>query len=178
MCLKKCFLLYRLFFKIGLFTFGGGYAMLPFLERELVKKKLATEEELMDDYAISQITPGIIAVNVSTFIGIKIAGFWGALFALLGIITPSVLIISILSLGFFPLLQNPKALGIIKGILIAVLVLLIPMVFKLIKKNIPGKKEVAIASIALALNLFIELPVVWIIACCIVLGLFLYGYKK
>ncbi|MBO7332362.1 MAG: chromate transporter [Alphaproteobacteria bacterium] len=178
MYLKQCILLYRLFFKIGLFTFGGGYAMLPFLEKELVKKGLATEEELMDDYAVSQMTPGIIAVNVSTFIGTKIAGFWGALFALLGIITPSFFIISTLSLGFFPLLQNPKANKVIAGILIAVLVLLIPMIFKMVKKNIVGKRGYFIAFLSLLLSLWGGLSAGWIIFGGIIFGLFLYGREE
>lgn len=152
--------------------------MLPFLERELIKKGLATEEELMDDYAIAQMTPGIIAVNVSTFIGTKLAGFWGALFALLGIITPSVLIISTLSLGFFPLLQNPKAEKVTEGILLAVLVLFFPIVFKMIKKNISGKRGWFIACTALLLSVFAKVSAGWIVLCGVVLGLLLYGRGK
>lgn len=92
---KKLFSLYWTFFKIGLFTFGGGYAMLPMIHREVTeKRKWATDEEVMDYYAIGQMTPGIIAVNTATFIGYKIAGIPGALAATLGMVTPSIVIIT------------------------------------------------------------------------------------
>ena len=90
--------LFVTFFKIGICTFGGGYAMLPILQREVVEKKSwAMEEELMDYYAIGQCTPGIIAVNVATFIGQKFMGTLGGIFATLGVIAPSLVIISLLA---------------------------------------------------------------------------------
>ena len=86
------------FFLIGAFTFGGGYAMIPLLEREVVEKhSWATEEELMDYYAVSQCTPGVIAVNVATFIGFKIGGNLGGVVATLGVVTPSLLIIMLIA---------------------------------------------------------------------------------
>ena len=86
--------LFTTFFKIGLFTFGGGYAMIPLLSAELAKKKRwTTDEELMDYYSIGQCTPGIIAVNVSTFIGYKLKGVSGAVAATAGMVAPSVVII-------------------------------------------------------------------------------------
>ena len=87
--------LFIVFTKIGTFNFGGGYAMLPILQREVVDNHhWATEEELMDYYALGQVTPGMIAVNVATFIGLKLKGFWGGIFATLGVITPSMIIIT------------------------------------------------------------------------------------
>ena len=87
--------MYLTFARIGGLTFGGGYAMLPILQREIVDKRhWATEEELMDYYAIGQCTPGIIAVNVSTFIGQKRAGIGGGIAATLGIVFPSLVIMS------------------------------------------------------------------------------------
>ena len=86
------------FAKVGVMTFGGGYAMLPILQREVVEKKhWATEEELMDYYAIGQCTPGVIAVNTATFIGQKNLGTLGGIFATLGVVFPSVVIISLLA---------------------------------------------------------------------------------
>ena len=86
------------FARVGVMTFGGGYAMLPILQREVVEKKQwATEEELMDYYAIGQCTPGVIAVNTSTFIGHKLAGIPGSLAASLGFISPSILIITVIA---------------------------------------------------------------------------------
>ena len=93
--------LFLTFTKIGAVTFGGGYAMLPILQREIVEnKKWGTEEELADYYAIGQCTPGVIAVNVATFIGRKIAGNLGGVIATIGVVFPSVVIISLLS-GLF-----------------------------------------------------------------------------
>ena len=89
--LREILSLFVVFFKIGSVTFGGGLAMLPILERELIqKKKWITNEELIDYYAISQSTPGVIAVNVSTFVGHNRAGIPGAVAATLGVVTPSV----------------------------------------------------------------------------------------
>ncbi|MCR5289157.1 MAG: chromate transporter [Treponema sp.] len=90
--------LYVTFAKIGSVTFGGGVAMLPILERELIdKKKWMTSDEMLDYYAISQSTPGIIAVNVATFIGHKQAGTLGGIVATMGIVTPSLVIISLIA---------------------------------------------------------------------------------
>ncbi|MBQ7193984.1 MAG: chromate transporter, partial [Synergistaceae bacterium] len=87
--------LFITFCRIGVVTFGGGYAMLPILQREIVEnKKWGTDEELADYYAIGQCTPGIIAVNVATFIGRKIAGIPGGIVATLGVVFPSLLIIA------------------------------------------------------------------------------------
>ncbi len=90
--------LYLTFAKIGVFTFGGGYAMLPLLEREVCdKKNWASQEEILDYYAIGQSTPGIIAINTSTFLGYKMAGKIGGIVASFGFITPSIIIIVLIA---------------------------------------------------------------------------------
>ena len=90
--------LFMAFARIGAFTFGGGYAMLPMLQKEVVEKyHWATEDEIMDYYAIGQCTPGIIAVNTATFVGYKTAGIPGADLATLGMITPSIIIITVIA---------------------------------------------------------------------------------
>ena len=90
--------LYLTFARIGVCTFGGGYAMLPILQREVVENRhWATEDELMDYYAIGQCTPGVIAVNTSTFIGYKTHGILGGIAATAGMITPSLIIITIIA---------------------------------------------------------------------------------
>lgn len=96
--MKEYLKLFFTFAKIGCFTFGGGYAMLPLLQREIVEKNSwAEEEELMDYFAIGQCTPGIIAVNTATFIGYKRKGIIGGIFATLGLIFPSLVIITIIA---------------------------------------------------------------------------------
>ncbi|WP_105301345.1 chromate transporter [Anaerococcus marasmi] len=128
--------LYLTFFKMGLFTFGGGYAMLPILEREVVDKKgRASHEEILDYYAIGQSSPGIIAINTSTFCGYKVGGNIGGIVASLGFISPSIIIISIIA----KFLQSFSHLAIIQhafaGIRVAVCALVFYSVLKMIKKD-------------------------------------------
>ena len=128
--------LYFTFFKMGLFTFGGGYAMLPLLEREVVDKKgWASHEEILDYYAIGQSTPGIIAINTWTFCGYKVCGNIGGIVASLGFISPSIIIISIIA----KFLQSFSHLAIIQhafaGIRVAVCALVFYSVLKMIKKD-------------------------------------------
>ena len=89
--------LFLTFAKVGLFTFGGGYAMLPIIQKELVEKRgYATEDEIIDYYAIGQLTPGVIAVNTATLVGVKQKGVIGGIFATVGLVLPSVFIITII----------------------------------------------------------------------------------
>ena len=132
--------LFCTFFRIGLFTFGGGYAMLPLLQREIVeKKKWATEEELLDYFAVGQCTPGIIAVNTATFVGFKEKKLSGAIFATLGIVAPSLVIITIIA----ALLSNFAHIAAVQnafaGIRVAVCVLILNSIVKLWKKSVVDK---------------------------------------
>ena len=133
------------FAKVGVMTFGGGYAMLPILQREVVDNKgWATEEELMDYFAIGQCTPGVIAVNTATFIGQKNKGMLGGIFATLGVIFPSLLIISALAgvieaFSHIGWVQN--AFG---GIRVCVCVLILNAVVKLMKKAVVDKATLVI----------------------------------
>ncbi len=137
--------LYCTFFRIGLFTFGGGYAMLPMLQREIVEKKgWATEEELLDYFAVGQCTPGIIALNTATFVGYSKKGLAGSVMATLGILSPSLVIITIIAavlsnFADFPVVQNAFA-----GIRVAVCVLILNSVVKLYKKAVVDKLTLAI----------------------------------
>ena len=125
------------FFKIGIMTFGGGYAMLPIIQREVVeKKKWATEEEILNYYAIGQCTPGVIAVNTATFIGNKRKGVAGGFLATLGVVMPSLIIISIIA----ALLTNFSEIAVVQhalaGIRVAVVVLVGYSVKKLAKSGV------------------------------------------
>ena len=135
--MKKLFLLLLSMVKIGLFTFGGGYAMLPLLERVLVNKKgWTTLAELRDYFAIGQCTPGLIALNVSTFIGQKRKGAAGALAAMAGFLTGPILIILLIA----AFLQNFAQLEIIQhafaGIRVCVCVLILQAVMRLWKSSV------------------------------------------
>jgi len=130
-------MLYLIFFKIGLFTFGGGYAMLPMLRREVVNKyQWATDEEMLDYFAIGQSTPGIIAINTATFIGLKRAGIFGAICATLGMVTPSLFIIMSIARFFDEFQNNPYILSAFAGIRVIVVVLIVNAVIKMGKKSI------------------------------------------
>ena len=126
--------LFLTFARIGGFTFGGGYAMLPMLQREVVEKRgWCTDEELMDYYAIGQCTPGIIAVNTATFVGQKTRGAAGGIMATLGVVAPSLVIITVIA----AFIQNFADLAIVQnafaGIRVCVCVLILNAVLKLLK---------------------------------------------
>ena len=124
--MKQLWDLFAVFFKIGLFTFGGGYAMLPLLQDELVRRrKWATDEELMDYYSIGQCTPGIIAINVATFIGCKQKGKLGGSISTLGMVMPSLIIIMLAASVLERYMHNPYLGYAFAGIRIAVTALIL-----------------------------------------------------
>lgn len=128
------------FFKIGLFTFGGGYAMLPLFRQELIEKRgYISENELLDYYSIGQCTPGVIAVNVATFTGYKISGVSGACIATLAINLPSLVIIMVLAGILNTLSANPWVAHAFAGIRIGVIALILNEVILLLKKTVGTK---------------------------------------
>ena len=157
--------LFLTFAKVGVMTFGGGYAMLPILQREIVEKNhWATEEELMDYFAIGQCTPGVIAVNTATFIGQKLRGIWGGICATLGVVFPSVVIISLLAgviEAFSHLAWVQHAFG---GIRICVCVLILNAVVKLCKKAVVDKITLALFVLVAVGAYFLDVsPVVFVL---------------
>lgn len=137
--------LFIAFAKVGVLTFGGGYAMLPILQREIVEKNnWATDEELMDYYAIGQCTPGVIAVNTATFIGQKNKGILGGIMATLGVIMPSLVIITVIA----AFISNFSNLAIVKnafaGVRVCVCVLIFNAVMKLWKSSVVDKATLII----------------------------------
>ena len=135
--MKELLDMFFTFARIGGLTFGGGYAMLPMLQEEVVEKRgWATEDELMDYYAVGQCTPGVIAVNTATFIGYKQKGIPGSIFATAGVISPSILIIGIIA----AFIRNFAELAAVKnafaGIRVCVCVLIFNAVTKLYKKAV------------------------------------------
>ena len=156
--------LFLTFARIGGLTFGGGYAMLPILQREVAEnKKWTTEEELMDYYAIGQCTPGVIAVNTSTFVGNKFAGNFGGIIATLGFITPSIVIITIIG----TLLENFAHIEIVQnafsGIRICVCVLIINATVNLWKTAITDKFGLVMFVIVLVLSSFLNISPIFFV---------------
>ena len=127
-----CFSLFFIFSKIGLFTLGGGYAMLPLMEREIVDKHAwLSRAEFLDLVAVAQAAPGIFAVNMAIFAGYKLKGFWGSFFAAAGAVLPSFLIILLIAVFFQNYQNNPVVIRIFKGVRPAVVALIAVPVLRL-----------------------------------------------
>ena len=172
--MKELWNLFFAFARIGGLTFGGGYAMLPMLQKEVVEKYgWATEEELMDYYAIGQCTPGVIAVNTATFVGQKTRGIAGGITATLGVVFPSLIIISILAglitnFSHLAWVQNAFA-----GIQVCVCVLIFNAVMKLLKKSVVDKRTAVIFSLVLTGGLFLNVSPVWFVVAAALAGIVL-----
>ncbi len=165
------------FAKIGVMTFGGGLAMLPMLERELVEnRKWVTNEEILDYYAVGQCTPGIIAVNTATFVGYKQSKVLGAVFATLGMVFPSLVIIAVIAAVLSNFADIPAVQHAFAGIRIAVCALITAAVVKLAKSNVRNLAQILIAVAAfVVIAVFGASPVVVVIGSAVaglVLGKF------
>ena len=170
--MKELINLFWAFCKIGGLTFGGGYAMLPMLQKEVVENhKWATEEELLDYYAVGQATPGIIAVNTATFVGYKEKGIIGAAFATLGVVFPSLVIIMIIA-GF---IDNFSDFNIVQhafsGIRIAVGVLILNALIKLVKGSVKDILGVILFVSTFIASSFLNISVVYIIIFAALIGI-------
>lgn len=170
------------FFKVGLFTFGGGYAMLPILQREIVENHgWITEEELLDCFAIGQCTPGVIAVNTATYIGYRRKGVLGSVLATFAIVLPSFVIISLISLFLRHFADNVYVAYAFMGIRVAVAVLVADALIKLFRKGVKGALANGIFAAAFLYSLvpqFFSTVVgwfspAWIVLAAILLGIFL-----
>ncbi len=159
--------LFFTFFKIGLFTFGGGYAMLPLLRDEVVNKQgWASDEELLDYYSIGQCTPGIIAVNVATFVGYRHFGRLGGIIATLGIILPSLIIIMLIASVLEEYIHNEYLSHAFAGIRIAVVALILNTLADMWKKSLsstPLWLGYTILSVALLALIFLQTSAIIIV---------------
>ena len=177
--LKEFLELYLAFVKIGAFTFGGGLAMMPIMQRELIDKRgWLTEEELIDYFAIGQSTPGIIAVNVSTFVGYKRLGVLGGIIGTIGVVTPSWVIIMLLAGAISSVDKYPLAQKALKGINVAVAALLTSVIVKFSKKTIKNIWNALFMLLAFALIYFLKVQSVWIIIAALVIGCLLTLYRQ
>ena len=158
--------LFCTFAVVGVTTFGGGYAMLPALQREVVeRRRWATEEEVMDWYAIGQCTPGVIAVNTATFVGQQQAGILGGIFATLGVVFPSLVIITIIAAFIQNFAHLPAVQSAFAGIRVCVCVLILNAVVKLWKKSVVDWKTLIIFIAVFACSVFFSVsPVIYVIS--------------
>lgn len=170
--MKGLWTLFLTFCRIGGLTFGGGYAMLPMLQKEVVERyHWATEEELMDYYAIGQCTPGIIAVNTATFIGYKQRGIPGAVMATAGVAFPSLVIITIIAAFIQNFTQIAAVQNAFAGIRVAVCALVLDAVIKLWKNSVKNPIGIAVFSVAFVLTAFIGASPVIIVVAAAVFGI-------
>ena len=180
--MKKMPMLLELFLsfaKIGVVTFGGGMAMMPMLQRDLIEKKhWISEDELLDYYAIGQSTPGIIAINVSTFVGFKRAGILGGIVATLGMVFPSLVIISLIATfidSVDHLLWAQKAL---KGINVSVAALLTSVVLQFSKKTVKSFVGFLCLAVSFAAIFFFHIPSYVMIVAGALFGIVFYAASQ
>ena len=170
MTMQRLTTIFVSFLKIGMFTFGGGYAMLPLIERELItKRKWIEQKEFLDLLTLAQSVPGPIAVNTSVFVGYKVRGFGGAVAALLGCVLPSFAIILAIALFFSDIRQNPVIDAAFKGMRPAVVALIIGPVLTL-SRGMHWTMLVVIAASALAIW-WLDWSPIWILAAAAALGI-------
>lgn len=177
----KLMVLWQLFsvmFKVGLCTFGGGIAMLPILELELVeKRKWATSEELLDWFAIGQSTPGIIAVNVATFTGYKKAGVIGGCVGTFGMVFPSVIIITIIALFIGNFAEIAWVQRALRGINVAVAAILTSAVYKFSKKSVKNIFGFVLLLVSFLLIYVLNVGTIWIIIGSCLTGVIIAGCR-
>ena len=145
--------LFVAFFKTGLFTFGGGYAMLPLLKDEvIIKRKFITEDELINYFSIGQCTPGIIAVNVATFCGYKMKKTLGAAVATLALVTPSIIVITLIAAILKNMMNNPSVIHVMNGVKICVVALLIKFIVELLSRILKSSSNKIFDSMVFGLS--------------------------
>lgn len=177
--MKELLDMFWTFARVGAMTFGGGYAMLPILQREVVEGKgWAEEDELTDYYAIGQCTPGIIAVNVATFIGYKKRGVAGGIFATLGVVFPSLIIIMSLAGAISAFSDIAAVQHAFAGIRVCVAVLVFNAVVKLWKGAVVDRLTLAIFLVVFAGSTLTEIPVMLFILAAGILGLAVRSVRK
>jgi len=184
--------LFFTFFKIGLFTIGGGYAMIPLLQNELVAKGWATLEEIINFIAISESTPGPFAINMSTFVGVKMGGILGSVLTTLGVVLPSFIIIIIIAKYFYSFKDNFYVQGAMDGLRPAVIGLLCSSVLSIFMNNFILDKSIifdinkitsavdlrGILILAVAYLIYnkFKMHPIKLIGICSVLGIILYSF--
>ena len=169
---KELLDIYLKFFKIGAVTFGGGYAMLPILRRDIVEKaKWLTEEEIMDFYAISQGLPGIIAVNVGGFIGYSRKKEAGAVAAALGVVSPCLVIITIIAACLSNFQDNIYVRHALSAVSVCVCALILDSIISMWKKGVKDLFGIILFAVMLALMIFTEISPVLMVVLSAVLGI-------
>lgn len=177
--MKEWIPIFVAFFRVGALTFGGGYAMLPIIQREAIdRKNWVTEEEIMNYYAVAQCLPGIIAINTAVLVGHKIRGRAGGVAAALGVATPSLLIIMVIAAFMRNFIEIKAVQQAFYGIRIVVAALVFDAIVKMWKKGMKDLPCYCIYFIVLGLSLSTQVSTILIILCSVVAGILLHIGKK
>lgn len=169
---RKALILFITFFKIGAFTFGGGYAMIPLIQREVVEnKKWITDEDILEIIAIAESTPGPIAINAATFVGFRVCGFWGSFFATLGVVLPSFIIILVVSFILNEFQHFTAVKYAFNGIRAGVLALLMRALWTMYKKCPKSWVSYIVMAASFAITAFFDISALYVIIGCALFGL-------
>ena len=169
---KELLSLFCTFFKIGAFTFGGGYAMIPLIQRETVDKKgWITSDDILEVVAVAESTPGPIAINAATFVGMRVGGVLGAICATLGVVLPSFAIISVITV-FLNEFSHLQAIGYaFAGIRIGVLALILGALVSMIKKAVKNVFAIILSVLAFISVAFFKVNTIAVIVICAIIGI-------
>lgn len=163
------------FFRVGALTFGGGYSMLPLIQKEVIEKKgWATNEEVVDFYAMAQVLPGIIAVNTAIFLGNKIKGRLGGIVAALGVAAPSLIVIMLIAAFLRNFMEYEVVQRAFWGIRVVVSALILQAIIKLWKAAVKDWLGYVVYAAVLLLALFSGIPTILLIVAAVLAGI-LYG---
>lgn len=167
--------LYLTFFRIGLFTFGGGYAMIPLIEREMVdRKKWVKESDIVDVFALSQTMPGAIAINSATLIGYRMGGMKASLAAMLGVITPSIVILTLIALFFNQYLDQPIIKAAFIGIRSGIVALVIKAGIRIAKSAVKDRLTLVICVVAVISIVIFDVNAIFLIIGGASIGMLIY----
>ena len=169
---KTLWQVFATFFKIGAFTFGGGYAMIPLIQRETVERHgWITDDDILEIIAIAESTPGPIAINSATFVGYRTAGFWGSFFATLGTVLPSFIIITLISFVLDAFQELKPVQYAFFGIRAGVLALILKALWNMYKKAPKGLIAYIVMALAFVLVAVLDVSVILVLALCAAIGL-------
>lgn len=169
---KRLIMLFTTFFKIGLFTFGGGYAMIPLISREIgEKRKWISDGDILEIVAIAESTPGPIAINSATFVGYRVAGFWGAFFSTIGVVLPSFVVILAISFVLRQFQELKAVQYAFNGIRAGVLALILKALWSMYKQCPKGLLSYIVMALAFLLTVFLDANAIYVIIASAVIGL-------
>lgn len=166
--------LFSTFFLIGLFTIGGGYVMIPVIQKEVLINGWLSSQQFKEILAISEMTPGPIAINTSTFVGYKIGGFWGAIFATTGVVLPSFIVILLISKAYEKYANNKLVRGFMSGITPAVSAIILSAVITVGKGSVNSLTSIIFCLIAFIILYKIKLNLVFILLIAGIVGLIIF----